>query len=275
MERDRSLLFGIFAVQLKKVSPTELMEMARAWAVEPSLGLADRLVKAGAMSESDRILLEGFVDDAVRAHDGDATATMEAFGGEEQVHQTFRGTIVLTELGGISTVEGSVEKLVPGELGDVSAVRETPGRYDYILEYARGGMGRVLLVHDGHLGRDIALKELLPEFVNEADDSPAPSPVRKSVPFIARFLQEARITGQLEHPSIVPVYELGYRKDGSLYYTMKLVRGKSLAQAIKAAGSLRDRLTLLSHFIDLCQAIAYAHSRGVIHRDLKPANVMV
>ena len=133
----------------------------------------------------------------------------------------------------------------------------------------------MLLVHDEHLGRDIALKELFPEFATEVDDSPAPSPVRKSVPFIARFLQEARITGQLEHPSIVPVYALDYRKDGSLYYTMKLVRGKSLAQAIKAAGTLRERLGLLSHFVDLCQAMAYAHSRHIIHRDLKPANVMV
>jgi serine/threonine protein kinase len=99
--------------------------------------------------------------------------------------------------------------------------------------------------------------------------------VRFSGAVIARFLQEARITGQLEHPSIVPVYELGHRKDGALYYTMKLVRGKSLSKAIREAGSLRERLMLLPHFIDLCNAIAYAHSRHVVHRDIKPANVMV
>ena len=137
-------------------------------------------------------------------------------------------------------------------------------------------MGRVLLVHDEHLGRDIALKELLPELAPATvDQSPKPSPVRMSVPLVARFLQEAQITGQLEHPSNVPVYELGYRKDGSLYYTMKLVRGRSLSRAIKQAGTLRERLKLLPHFVDLCQAVAYAHSRGVIHRDLKPDNVMV
>src|SRR5690606_4846921 len=89
------------------------------------------------------------------------------------------------------------------------------------------------------------------------------------------FLQEARITGQLEHPSIVPVYELGHRGDGSLYYTMKLVRGRSLSKALSECKTLEERLRYLPHFVDLCQAIAYAHSRRIIHRDIKPANVMV
>jgi WD40 repeat protein len=94
-------------------------------------------------------------------------------------------------------------------------------------------------------------------------------------PAAARFLREARVTGQLEHPNIVPVYELGRRADGTLYYAMKLVRGRTLAEALRGCESLKDRLGLLSHYVDLCQAIAYAHSRGVIHRDIKPDNVML
>ena len=120
------------------------------------------------------------------------------------------------------------------------------------------------------LQRSIALKELLPE-----DALSRSRPLTASSPVASRFVQEARITGQLEHPSIVPVYEIGHREEGTLYYTMRLVRGKTLLEAINEAGSLEERLKLLPRFVDLCQAIAYAHSRDVIHRDIKPGNVMV
>ncbi len=131
------------------------------------------------------------------------------------------------------------------------------------VELGRGGIGRVLIAHDGHIGREVAIKELMRK--PEAADSIA----------AARFLREARLTGQLEHPNIVPVYELGQREDGTLYYTMKVVRGAHLGAAMDAAKSLDERLKLLKHYADLCDAIAYAHSRGVIHRDIKPENVMV
>lgn len=141
---------------------------------------------------------------------------------------------------------------------------------DGSCEIGRGGIGRVVVVHDLHVGRDIALKELLaPAASND------PAVTDPSSPFVQRFVREARVTGQLEHPNIVPVYELGQRFDGTLYYTMKLVRGRTLAEALREAKTLDDRLKLLSHYADLCHAIAYAHSRGVIHRDIKTANVMV
>jgi len=272
MERDRNLLFGIFAVQLKQVTPIQLMEVAGAWAVEPERDLSQRLAEAGYLSEHDRQLLSGLVDQAVRAHDGNATKALETFGGQEQVHRSYRGSIVLTASDGVSRGGEQAAKLAEADPDSVPAVQEAPGRYTHISEYAHGGMGRVLLVQDLHIGREIALKELLPLRDTGTGET---TPVRLSVPHMARFLQEARITGQLEHPSVVPVYELGHRKNGTLYYTMKLVRGKTLAQAIAEAETLTERLKLLSHFADLCQAIAYAHSRGVVHRDIKPSNVMV
>jgi len=163
----------------------------------------------------------------------------------------------------------------PGvDLGSPSAAalaREIEGRYTTVLEAARGGMGRVWLVRDEQLGREVALKELLPDLGGTPPD-PATA---LSHPAGGRFAREARVTAQLQHPSITPVYELGRRADGTLYYTMKFVRGRTLSQAIAEGPTFGDRRRLLSHFVDLCQAIAYAHSRGVVHRDIKPGNVMV
>jgi len=139
---------------------------------------------------------------------------------------------------------------------------EQPGRYRVQREFGRGGQAVVYLAFDSHIGREVALKMLLPQ--HERTGRAA-----------LRFLREARVTGQLEHPGIVPVHELGQRADGSRYYTQKLVRGRTLRDAIDACKSLPERLKLLPHFADVCQALAYAHGRGVVHRDLKPENVMV
>lgn len=134
------------------------------------------------------------------------------------------------------------------------------------VELGRGGIGAVRLAVDQVLGREVAMKELQPG--NAGSDPADGTPVQ-------RFLREARITSQLEHPSIVPVHDLRRRPDGTLFYTMKPIRGRSLAEAIRASRGLADRLLLLPHFVDLCQAVDYAHSRGILHRDLKPHNVMV
>jgi len=275
MDRDRNLLFGVLAVQLRRVSPDQLVDAAAAWAADFESDLGSRLVEAGVLSSSDQELIGRLVEGAIAGHQGDAAATLEAFGGEAEVTQSFGGSVTRTPSGEVRY--SVVETMAPRDVGrDASVttkpvVTEAPGRYTGASERGRGGIGRVLLVHDQVLGRDVALKELLPEPGSGYGDSP----VRQSGAMLSRFLQEARVTGQLEHPSIVPVYELGTRRDDRVYYTMKLVRGRSLEQALEGAETLSARLELLPHLVDLCQAVAYAHSRGVIHRDLKPANVMV
>jgi len=169
------------------------------------------------------------------------------------------------------TVEFLVEsgEAYPGKLKTVTD--EMPGRYEVTEELARGGSGRILVVFDRHIGRKIAMKELL------SDISKAPSePEDPQVTAIRnRFLREARVTGRLEHPSIVPVYEIGCHSDGSFYYTMRLVKGTTLLSAIRKCRGLIERLELLPHFYHVCNAVAYAHSKGVINRDLKPSNVMI
>lgn len=151
---------------------------------------------------------------------------------------------------------------------------ECEGRYVFpedvgSVEIGRGGIGRVLGLFDRHVGREVAFKELHPDSLGAVP--PDAGELRK----IARFLREARVTGQLIHPNIVPVYEVGRRGDGALYYTMRLVRGRTFKRALAECRDLDERLALLPHFTDMCNAVAYAHSRGVIHRDIKPENAML
>ncbi len=145
---------------------------------------------------------------------------------------------------------------IPASAGDA-------GRYQLHGEIARGGMGVVLKGRDIDLGRDVAVKVLLEKH-------------RDSPEMVRRFAEEAQIAGQLQHPGIVPVYELGRLPDGRLYIAMKLIRGRTLAALLECrADAGEDRPRLLAVFEQLCQAMAYAHNCGVIHRDLKPSNVMV
>ena len=146
----------------------------------------------------------------------------------------------------------------------------TEWKYDVKGELGRGGIGRVMVAFDRTIGREIALKEL----IGSKEEGIIPS-LDKMRSDEARFLREACVTGQLEHPGIVPVYEIGRKPDENRYYTMRLVRGVTLSKAIKEAGTLEKRLRLLPHFRDICNAIAYSHSRGVIHRDIKPENIMI
>jgi serine/threonine-protein kinase len=146
------------------------------------------------------------------------------------------------------------------------------GRFRVVRLHARGGLGQVSRAWDAQLGRQVALKEMRPDQADNEEQR-------------ARFILEAEINGNLEHPGIVPVYALGSFPDGRPYYAMRFVEGRTLQQAIDKFHKEAPRLPqaewtlglrrLLGHFLDVCDAIAYAHSRGVLHRDIKPANVLL
>ena len=124
-------------------------------------------------------------------------------------------------------------------------------------------MGAILKGRDCDIGRDLAVKVLLDKHRDDPE-------------LIRRFIEEAQIAGQLQHPGVVPVYELGAFADRRPYFTMKLVKGRTLADVLAARPDpAADRPHLLGIFLQVCQTVAYAHARGVIHRDLKPSNVMV
>jgi serine/threonine protein kinase/Flp pilus assembly protein TadD len=147
-------------------------------------------------------------------------------------------------------------------------------RYRVLRSHAQGGLGEVFVAEDRELNREVALKEIRSEYARDKD-------------FADRFLLEAQVTGHLEHPGIVPVYGAGHHSDGRPYYAMRFIHGESFDKAISQfhggteegeADSPERSVAfrqLLGRFVDVCQAAAYAHSKGVIHRDLKPGNVML
>ncbi|MBK9035313.1 MAG: protein kinase [Myxococcales bacterium] len=132
-------------------------------------------------------------------------------------------------------------------------------RFELLGELARGGLGRVFRARDPRTGRVVALKEVL----------------RPTADLMVRFAREAMVTANLQHPAIVPVYEVGRWPSGEPFYAMKLVRGRALDALIAEATTPAARIALLPHVIAIAEALAYAHSERVIHRDLKPANVLV
>lgn len=134
-------------------------------------------------------------------------------------------------------------------------------RYDRIDLLGVGGMGRVFDAFDKRLQRRVALKEVAPHLAGTAGAQ--------------RLATEALLTADLEHPGIVSLHDAGRTDDGRLYYTMRLVRGRSLAGRLVDVDGPEERLALVRHVLDACHAVGYAHSRGIVHRDLKPANIMI
>ncbi len=151
----------------------------------------------------------------------------------------------------------------PACVNSAELPEEGPSRYQLFGEIARGGMGAVIRGRDADLGRELAVKVLLDRHRNKPE-------------MVKRFIEEAQIGGQLQHPGIVPVYELGTFADRRPFFAMKLVKGQTLSHLLKARSSPQaDLPRFLGIFEQVAQTVAYVHARGVIHRDLKPSNVMV
>ena len=159
----------------------------------------------------------------------------------------------------------------PPEADETDAI-PAGGRFSTLTTIGQGAMGEVLLARERTLGRNVALKRILPERLGERL-------------LVEHFEREARITAQLDHPGIVPVYEMTRQQDGSLAYTMKVVRGDTLQalvtrcrEAVMAGAEVPEESDLparLGYLVKVCEAVHYAHERGFIHRDLKPANIMI
>jgi serine/threonine protein kinase len=167
----------------------------------------------------------------------------------------------------LAILSGVDDEVLDRPAGRPPADEPTADGYTDIAEIERGGMGRVLVARHRDLGREVLLKSMLPSDTYRTETQRAR--LRR------RFEREVRLTARLQHPGIVPVYEAGRFDDGEPYYAMPRIAGRSLSAEIATRTSAADRLALVPAVIAACEAIAYAHDRGVVHRDLKPDNVLV
>jgi serine/threonine-protein kinase len=264
---DHNMLFGIFALQMDFIRQDALVAAMHAWVLDKKKTLGQILLEQGQMSSEQHQALDSLIAQHLKAHGDNPRRSLEA-------------------LSAVSTVPHGLARVADAEFQESLAswssvsgrrLHERAGgngcRYRVLRPHKEGGLGTVLVAEDTELHREVALKEIKPEY---ADD-----PV-----FRDRFLLEGEITGRLEHPGIVPVYGLGVYDDGRPYYAMRFIDKGTLKQAIddfhaadkpgrdpgKRSLAFRE---LLRHFIDACKAVAYAHDRGVLHRDIKPGNIML
>jgi serine/threonine-protein kinase len=283
---DRNMLFGILALQLDFISRDALVAGMNAWVLDKHKPLGQILVEQQALAAPNREALEVLVDRHLEHH-GQLQDSLAAVSIPPDLHQDLAGVADAELHASLAGIPTTVPPHGTGvHLAGVSTGRRGTGekpiavgepsssglRFRVLRPHAEGGLGKVSVARDGELNRDVALKEIKPVFAEDAEAR-------------ARFLAEAEITGGLEHPGVVPVYGLGRYADGRPFYAMRFIHGDSLLEAIgrfhaaewtkKASERSLALRGLLRRFVDVCNAVAYAHSRGVVHRDLKPANVML
>jgi serine/threonine-protein kinase len=272
----RGFLVAILAYQTGFIPRDELIELCKSIGPEGEKPAAELLADGGHVSPGILDLLAALVDRHLEDHGHDWRESLTSLSSVVDV---------LAEIA--SVADPSLRKLL-SEVDTNAAVRQEaarvatrqpappaagPERFSSIRFHRRGGLGQVWLAEDQELRRRVALKELRKEHLDKAESR-------------LRFVAEARITGALEHPGVVPVHAFGVHADGRPYYAMRFIQGENLGEVIKrfhapqrAAISSSQRLLelrgLLGRFTSVCNTVHFAHSHQVVHRDLKPENIML
>ncbi len=272
----RDLLFGLLALQNNFIDRDALVDAFHRRTTEPGRALDAILVERGALSEPLHAILKALVDEHIRRHGGDpeqSLAALSSIGSAREELEQVADPDVQASLAIVASARPDHDPYRTIENPTLGESTSTGTRFRILRPHAKGGLGQVSVAIDRELDRPVALKEIQSRHADEPNSR-------------ARFVQEGQITGKLEHPGIVPVYGLGHDVTGRPFYAMRFIRGDSLQDALRAYHAdeslKRDPIRrmsrlreLLRRFTDVCNAIAYAHSRGVLHRDLKPGNIML
>jgi tetratricopeptide (TPR) repeat protein len=270
----RSLLLGVLALRLNFVRRDDLLAALQAWIADGAQTLASVLAHRGAIGAERIALLEALVAEELQQHAGDAETSLAGAVAQEPSYDF----LFALDDGAVKASLDQARARAHSVASTVTTVTDgaphpPAGRYRSKRFYRGGGLGDIYIADDLELGREVALKEIKPTL---ADDPGSRS----------RFVFEAEVTGGLEHPNIVPVYGRGEYDNGRPYYAMRFIKGDNLQDAIRRfhaadgpdrnpserALALRE---LLGRFLDVGDAVEYAHARRVLHRDLKPGNILL
>jgi len=278
-----NLLFGIVALRMNLISRVGLLAATSEWVNDKTRTLRHVLLAKNALTYHEITLIDAEVARSSERYADDernlaewllmATSTATA----ENGHNGVRGVPVSETIQAAISVGQPARSSEPAPPSRTAGTAREPrtetvgaaSRYHVLWAHAKGGLGEIFVAEDQELHRRVALKEIQPNH--------AQNPASRE-----RFVVEAEVTGNLEHPGIVPVYGMGTYVDGRPYYTMRFIKGEDLTAAIRRfhAGAAPDFMGLefrwlLRRFTDACNPVAYAHSRGILHRDLKPSNIML
>ena len=269
----RQLLELLTAAKLEFLTVEQAAVLFKDW-IEDSLSgeILTMAVERELLSFDTNLMLKALSEKLVEVHEGDEAATLQTLGSDSKLICEIRDVVPgdLAELFsfGVKQIHDQETEFPTPE----SAMAPSGVRFQIIKPHAEGGFGKIFIARDAELRRDVAIKELQDKFADREE-------IRN------RFVHEAQVASGLEHPGIVPIYGLGQYADGRPFYVMRFLRGESLQSAIinfhrgdKPLYSRRQDLAfrdLISRVLDVCKAVGFAHSKGILHRDLKPGNVIL
>ncbi len=276
----QSLLFGLLALQNNFIDRETLLAAFNAWVADKSQSIGQILLDRGALTPARHAVLQTLVHEHLQQHGFDPersladVAVVPAVRDDLEALSDFdlQASLLYLRLAAIN-VDDETDNERTSSWDEESAATDAEGRFRIVRFHDRGALGEVYVARDQQLHRIVALKRIKRDHATDRDKR-------------ARFVVEAEVTGRLEHPGIVPVYGLGTYDDGRPFYAMRFIRGDNLKSAIEQFHQAEEKgrdpgernlalLKLLRRFLDVCNAIDYAHSRGVLHRDLKPGNIML